>query len=108
MSKKLGIIILACVLCLVAVYCLSPFWGPAIFGQNLEGILDFMVLVSKLWWWILLGTLVVAVVLSAVFKTRGKSIRKIWVISGLIIGIAFLIMMYSLLTGASVLYQGAF
>jgi hypothetical protein len=108
MTKKLGIIILVCVSGLAAVYYLPVFLGPIIFGQELQGALGFMALVSKLWWWILLGTLVVATILSVVFKTQGKSIKKVWAISGIIIGVAFFIMVFSLLMGTSALYQGAF
>jgi len=106
MSRRLTTFIICAVVGLALVYYLPPFLGPAIFGENLTGVGGFMVLVSKLWWWILVGTLIVASILSIIFKTQGKSIKKIWMVSGIIIGVALLIMMFSLLMGASALYQG--
>lgn len=104
-KKQLVILVLVCVLVLIFIYYFPVFLGPTVFGQNLVGSLNLMVLVSKMWWWILFGTLIVASVLSVVFKKQGKPLKKIWISAGLIIGITLLIAMLLTLLSTSALYQ---
>jgi len=104
-KKQLVILILACAF--VGYLLLAAlFLGPGLFGQDLSGSLNLLVLVSKFWWLILFGTLAVAIIMSIVFKSQGRPIKKIWMIAGLIIGITLLVAMFLTLLSASTLYQG--
>lgn len=109
-SKKTKLIITGVFLGLYVVVWLVAFGGtylsPITFGADMSRALDFMGLIASLWWWILFSTLIIASILSVIFKTQGKPIKKIWITALVVIGAVFLITMFFFLMGVSVLYQG--
>ena len=84
MNKKLLVFLLVCFLGLIVVYYFPSFSGLITFGIPLD---IFFMLFSGPLKWILFCILGIAAILSVIFKAQGRSIGKIWIVSGLIITI---------------------
>lgn len=104
-SKKTKFLITFAILGIIGLV-FVPF-SLGLFYKNVDvfNIPNIIAFASRIGWMVILTTLLISTILSILFKIQNKSIKKIWLIAGIILIFTFIIMFIILMSGAASIYN---